>query len=111
MAFRDSEAEAEEKYWNPKEIGDSIEGNLFAWLKDQYGNKIAVFDCVDEDGNEVKFILPSHKNLRRFYKGWKIGDYIRVELVDLQSVINQQYKKRIYKALIDDDRFREYNEE
>ena len=103
MAFRDSKAE--EQYWNPKEIGENIEGNLFFWLKDQYGNKVAVFDSVDKDGNTIKTILPSHKNLRRYYNDWNIGDYIRVELVDIKKLSNQHYMK-IYNVQIDDEQYK-----
>lgn len=111
MSFKDVEGDAEEQYWNPEEIGESVEGNLCTWLKDQYGNQIGVLDSTDEEGNDIKIILPSHKNLRRFYKRLNIGDYILVKLVDLKPIKRSKHKKRIYKVLVDDDQFVDYDEE
>lgn len=111
MSLKDVEGDAEEQYWNPKEIGESVEGNLCAWLKDQYGNKIGVLESTDDEGNEVKLILPSHKDLRRFYKRLNIGDYILVKLVGLKPIKKSKHKKRLYKVFVDDDKYVDYDDE
>ena len=79
-------------------------------LGGDYTYKI-VAHIQDEEGNDIKIILPSHKNLRRFYKRLNIGDYILVKLVDLKPIKRSKHKKRIYKVLVDDDQFVDYDEE
>lgn len=110
MVFEEIEKEAEEQYWNPTEVGESIEGNICAWIKDQRGHKVAVIDTVDDEGNDIKCIFPSHVDMRRWYKNLKIGDYIRAEVVKLKPIKKSNHKKRIYNVQVDPEQFVEYDE-
>lgn len=110
MAFEEIEKEAEEQYWNPTEVGESIEGNICAWIKDQRGFKVAVIDTTDDEGNDIKCIFPSHVDLRRCYKDLQIGDFIHAEVIKLRPIKNSKHKKRIYSMQVDPDKFVEYEE-
>ena len=41
MAFEEVELGPAEvgEYWNPEEVGDSVEGNIYEFTNDNYGNK------------------------------------------------------------------------
>lgn len=114
MAFEDVEAEEViGKYWNPEKVGDNIEGNVFEIVKDQYGNDRIVLDMGDdENGNIMTSQLPGHASLQRFVKNINIGDYIRVELVDIIPAKEEgRYDAKIYKVQKDPDRAQDYEEE
>ena len=116
MAFIDIEPEEDNsgfsKYPQFKEVGDNIEGNLYEFDKDQWGNKRMVLDCgEDEDGELLLAYLPSHTHLANFYKKVAIGDYLKVELAKLiPPKEDQEYPTRIYKVQVDPDRHVEYDE-
>jgi len=115
MAFEDVE-EAMDKYWNPENIGDNIEGNVYEIVKDNWDNKRIVLDMGDdEEGNLMTTTLPGHAQLQRFVPKLQIGDYIRVELVKLIDPTPEQLEadpKRkptmIYKVQKDPDRAQAY---
>ncbi len=117
MAFEDVEP-AVDKYWNPEQKGDSVEGNLYKIIKDQWGNDRMVLDLGDdEDGHLIETILPAHAQLLSFIPKLSIGDYIRVELHDLIQPTPEQLEAdptrkatRIYKVQKDPDRAIDYDE-
>lgn len=65
MAFVEIEPEAETegytKYPKFEKVGDNIEGNLYEFDTDGYGNKRMVLEVgEDEDGEPLYSYLPSH---------------------------------------------------
>lgn len=115
MAFKEIEPEEEENYHEKyprfENIGDHVEGNLYEWDKDGWGNKRIVLEVgEDEEGEPILQYLPTHTHLRRFYNRIHIGDYIRVELKKLIEKDNQEYPTRIYKLQVDPDRKVEYGD-
>ena len=117
MAFREVEKGPEEigAYWKPTQIGDVVEGNIYEFAESMYNNKkqvqINLYLGQDENDEPIMTLLPSHADLKRAYVNLKVGDYIRVEVVDkIEPKGNSQYPKFIYKVLVDDDRFVEWDE-
>lgn len=118
MAFEDVE-EAIDKYWNPENVGDNVEGNVYEIRKDNWNNDRVVLDLGDdEDGNVITTTLPSHAHLRRFIPKLEIGDYIRVTLHKLIEPTPEQLEDdpnrsatRIYKVQKDPDRKIDYDVE
>ena len=108
MAFKPVEKGPEEygRYWNADEIGTAIEGNIYKFVTDDYGNKrIDLYLGEDEDDSAILCMLPAHADLKRHYVNLERGDYIRVELVELIPPKKEGgYPKRIYKVLVDDER-------
>lgn len=81
MAFEDV-PEAIDKYWNPEEIGDNVEGNVYSIEKDKWQNDRIVLDLGDDDNGELMTTtLPGHAHLQKFVPRLEVGDYIRVELI------------------------------
>ena len=117
MAFIDIEPEEEEngydKYPSFEKVGDSVEGNLYEFDKDQWNNKRMVLEVgEDEDGEPLLAYLPSHAHLKRFYKKVKIGDFLHVELTKLiPPKEDQEYPTRIYKIQVDPERHVEYDDD
>ena len=119
MAFEDVEETIVDKYWNPEEIGEDIEGNVYEIVKDKWNNKRIVLDLGDdEEGNIIKTTLPSHAQLARFIPNLMIGDYIRVEIIKLIPPTEEELEKdpkrkdtRIYKVQKDPDQAIDYNAE
>ena len=112
MAFKEVEKGPEEhgRYWNPEEVGDAIEGNIYDFVTDDYNNKrIDLYLGEDENGETKMCMLPAHADLKRVYANLERGDYIRVELIKL--IPTKNHPKRIYKVLVDDDRKVEWPEE
>lgn len=115
MAFEDVE-EAMDKYWNPENIGDDIEGNFYEVVKDKWGNKRIVLDMGDdEEGHLMTTMLPSHSQLQRFIPKLEIGDYIRVELAKIIEPTPEQLEEdpkrkpaMIYKVQKDPERAIDY---
>lgn len=105
MAFEEVEKGPEEfgRYWNPEEVGEQIEGNIFDFVTDAYGNKrIDLYMGEDEDGEPIMCMLPAHADLKRYYVNLERGDMIQVTLVKLiEPKGKSQYPKRIYKLLKD----------
>ena len=101
------------KYPKFEKVGDAIEGNLYEFDKDQWGNKRMVLDCGEDEDGELKLAyLPSHTHLTNFYKKVAIGDYLRVELAKLiPPKEDQEYPTRIYKVQVDPERHVEYDED
>lgn len=109
MAWEEVQESNEEKigkYWNPTQIGEKVEGNIYDFVDDDYGNK-RIELCIgqDEYGEAITTILPAHAHLRKFYKNIAEGDYI---LVELKEVIppreGQQYPTKKYKLMKDPER-------
>lgn len=115
MAFKEVEKGPEEvgRYWNPEEVGDAIEGNIYKFVIDDFGNKrIDLYLGEDEDEEPIMCMLPAHADLKRVYVNLNRGDYIRVELTKLiEPRGKSKYPKRIYKVLVDEDRKVEWPEE
>ena len=108
MAFEEVEKGPEEigRYWNPEEVGAVVEGNIYKFVTDDYGNKrIDLYLGQDEDDEAILTMLPQHADLKRVYVSLERGDYIRVELIKLIPPKKEDgYPKRIYKVLKDPDR-------
>ena len=119
MAFVDVEAATVDKYWNPEEVKEAIEGNVYEIQKDNWGNKRIVLDLGDdEEGNMMKTTLPAHAHLQSFIPNLKIGDYIRVELKELVDPAPEQLEKdparkptRKYRVQKDPDKALEYEKQ
>ena len=115
MAFEEVEKGPEEhgRYWNPEEIGDQIEGNIYKFVTDDYGNKrIDLYLGVDEEDEPIMCMLPAHADLKRYYVNLERGDMIKVTLVKLiEPKGKSQYPKRIYKLLKDDSQKVEWPKE
>ena len=108
MAFEEVEKGPEQygRYWNPEEVGDAVEGNIYKFVTDDYGNKrIDLYLGQDEDDEAMLTMLPAHADLKRVYVNLERGDYIRVELTKLIPPRKENgYPKRIYKVLKDSER-------
>lgn len=115
MAFREVEKGPEEvgRYWNADNVGDVVEGNIYKFVQDDYGNtRIDLYLGQDENDQPILTMLRAHADLKRHYVNLNRGDYIRVELTKLIPPKKENgYPKRIYKVLIDDDRKVEWPEE
>jgi hypothetical protein len=118
MAFREVEKGPEEigAYWKPTQVGDAVEGNIYEFAESMYNNRkqvqINLYLGEDENGEPIMTLLPSHADLKRAYVNLKVGDYIRVEVVNkIEPTGNSQYPKFIYKVLVDDDKFVEWDSE
>ena len=116
MAFREVEKGPEEigAYWKPEKVGDFVEGNIYEFAESTYeGRKqvqINLYLGEDEKGEPIMTLLPSHADLKRAYVNLQVGDYIRVEVVEkIEPRGKSQYPKFIYKVLVDDDRFVEWD--
>lgn len=109
MAFKKIAPEAgNEKYWNPKMIGEEIEGNICDEEPDKYGNIRIVLDRgTNKEGNVIKTTLPAHYNIKQYYSKIDKGDYIRVTLTDIKESKNGN-PVNIYSIEVDPDRFKEY---
>ena len=108
MAWKEIEPEETQldKYPKFEKVGDYVEGNLYEFDKDGYGNKRMVIEIgEDEEGELILQYLPTHRHLQNFYKKVAIGDYLHVELVKLiPPKEDQEYPTRIYKVKVDPDR-------
>ena len=115
MAFEEVEKGPEEvgRYWNADVVGDVVEGNIYKFVTDDYGNKrIDLYLGQDEDDQAILTMLPAHADLKRVYVNLERGDYIRVELIKLIPPKKEDgYPKRIYKVLKDPERKVEWPEE
>ena len=118
MAFIDVE-EVVDKYWNPKNVGDFVEGNVYDITKDQWNKKRIELDLGDdESSNMISTILPAHAQLQRFIPNLEIGDFIRVTLVELKDPTEKQLEEDpnrkptfIYKVQKDPDQSVDYGDE
>ena len=93
-------------YWEFKEVGAHVEGNVYDFEEDRYGNqRIVLFIKDDENGEPITTILPGHANLVRFNKKLELGDYIRVELKEIiPPKGDKKYPFNIYKVMKDPDK-------
>lgn len=111
MAFREVEKGPEEigAYWKPTQVGDVVEGNIYEFAEGEFNGRktvqINLYLGEDETGEPAMTLLPAHADLKRAYVNLKVGDFIRVEVVDKIQTENMNYPKWIYKVLVDDDRF------
>lgn len=113
MAFKEIEPEQSiGKYWKPQKVGDCIEGNIIAFSIDDYEKKrIELYLGQDEQGEMITTTLPSHANLLSFIPKLKVGDYVHVELKKIiPPKEGHEYGTNIYKVLVDDDQFVEFEE-
>ena len=113
MAFKDVEIGEEpfSLYWKPSTKGEHIEGNIYDFEDDQYGNKQILLYRGEENGDMLITTLPSHRNLMRYYSNLEIGDYVRITVTDVREPTREgQYAINIYKVEKDDDRFLEFDE-
>ena len=81
MEFKTLVPEADNtRFWKPKEEGEWIQGRVQEYILDGFNNHQIVLDrgIDDETGEKIETVLPSHKNLRRYYSLIKIGDIIKV---------------------------------
>ena len=85
MQFKKLIPEAENgKHWKPTEVGEWIQGRVKEYITDGFGNKqILLSRGFDEYGDEILTTIPTHKGLMRYYSLIKIGDYIKVTLIDI----------------------------
>ena len=108
MAFEEVEKGPEEigRYWNADQVGDVVEGNIYKFVTDDYGNKrIDLYLGQDEDDEAILTMLPAHADLKRVYVNLERGDYIRVEVIELIPPKKEGgHPKRIYKVLKDPDK-------
>ena len=118
MAFREVEKGPEEigAFWKPEQIGDAVEGNIFEFAESMFNGRkqvqINLYLGEDENGDAQMTLLPSHADLKRAYVNLKVGDYIRVEVIDkIEPRGKSKYPKFIYEVLVDDDRFVTWPEE
>lgn len=115
MAFEEIEKGPEEhgRYWNPEEVGDKIEGNIYDFVTDDYGNKrIDLYLGTDENDEPIMCMLPAHADLKRYYVNLERGDMIQVTLVKLiEPKGKSKYPKRLYKVLVDSERKVEWPED
>ena len=114
MAWQKIEPEEDgfEKYPKFNKEGDFVEGNLYEYDTDGYGNKRMVLEVgEDEDGEPLLQYLPSHAHLQKFYKGVSIGDFLHVELVKLIEPEKEgDYPIRKYAVKADPERKVEYDD-
>ena len=116
MAFKTLEKGGEEltnPYPRFDEIGDYVEGNICAFIVDDYGNKrIELYKGEDADGEIKTQVLPALADLRKYYSQLKVGDYIRVEFVKVIPSNNENYSdKKLFKVQVDASRFLEFEGE
>lgn len=112
MSFIDLEFEVESnvKYWKGDEVGEFLEGNICKEITDGYGNRQLVVDRgEDEYGNPIYTALPTNASIRRYYKNLMIGDYVRVEFVDIKEPYSEgMYPQKIFRVQKNPDKFKEY---
>ena len=116
MVLREVEKGPEEigAYWKPTQVGDTVEGNIFEFAESTYNGKkqvqINLYLGTDENDEPIMTLLPSHADLKRTYVNLKVGDYIVVKVIDkIEPTGKSQYPKFIYKVLVDDDKFVEWD--
>ena len=115
MAFEKVEKgpKAPGRYWSPEELNEEIEGNIFDFVKDDYGNKrIDLYLGEDMDGEPIMSMLPAHADLKRHYVNLERGDYILVKVVKIIPPKKEDgYPKLEYEILRDPQRKVEWPEE
>jgi hypothetical protein len=81
------------KFWKPEEEGEWIQGKVQEYILDGFGNHQILLDRgIDEDtGEKIETVLPSHKNLRRYYSQIQIGDIIKVTVKKIIPPKNEGY--------------------
>jgi len=113
MAFRKVEKGPEEigAFWKPEQVGDAVEGNIYKFKESMFnGKKQVQIELYLENGETT--LLPSHADLKRTYVNLKVGDYIRVEVIDkIEPTGKSKWPKFIYEVLVDDDRFVEWEDD
>lgn len=113
MAFKEIEPEqTTSRYWKPQKVGDNVEGNILAFNTDRFENRrIELYLGQDAEGEMITTTLPAHANLNSFIPKLKVGDYVRVELKKIiPPKEGHEYGTNIYKVLVDEDQFVEFEE-
>ena len=95
-------------YWNPEEIGETLEGKIKdiydSIYQDEEGNKknlgkVLLIEDADGENWETK----PHVDLREYIPQLEVGDYVIIELVDMIEPRNPGgYPKKIYGVGVDD---------
>lgn len=116
MAFKTLEKGASElgnMYPRFDEIGDYVEGNICAFVDDDYGNKrIEIYKGEYDDGEIKTQLLPAYADLKKYYSQLKVGDYVRIEFIKSIPSNNENYSdKKIFKVQVDASRFLEFEGE
>ncbi|MBR0059348.1 MAG: hypothetical protein IJP99_08475 [Methanobrevibacter sp.] len=114
MAWKEVEKGPEEigRYWKPEKKGDCIEGNIYKFVDGDYGKQIDLYRGMTEDGEYDLCQLPAHADLKRTYRDLEVGDYIRVEVVEVKEPQGKaKYGKIIYKVLKDEDKALSFDED
>ena len=116
MAFKEVEKGPEEvgRYWKPEKKGDSIEGNIYAFVDGEYGKQIDLYRGMTEDDEYDLCQLPAHADLKRTYVNLEVGDFIRVEVAEVKERTDRKgnkYSVLIYKVLKDEDRALSFDED
>ena len=94
------------RYWQPEEVGEEIEGNIFTFEKDDFGNlRIDLYLGTDLDDEPIMSMLPAHADLKRYYSDLNRGDYILVKVVKVTPPRKEGgYPKIEYDVARDPDR-------
>lgn len=93
-------------YWNPEEIGETLEGKVISIYDSIYDDgeekknqgKVMLIEDADGDKWETK----PHVDLREYIPQIQIGNYVVLELIKLKENPNGGYPKKIYSVGIDD---------
>lgn len=95
-------------YWNPEEIGETLEGTIKgiydSIFQDDEGNKKNLGKVMlIEDANGDKWETKPHVDLREYIPQLQEGDYVVIELVNMEEPRNPGgYPKKIYSVGIED---------
>ena len=95
-------------YWNPEEIGETLEGKIKdiydSIYQDEEGNKKNLGKVMlIEDADGEKWETKPHVDLREYIPQLKAGDYVVIELIDMIEPRNVGgYPKKIYSVGVDD---------
>jgi hypothetical protein len=90
-----------DQWWSPKEINQTIAGNVKEIITGQYGEQILLdLYSENEDLNGYEIELPAHKDLQNKTKSVEVGDFIVVSLIKIIPSNNPDYNdKKVYKVV------------
>ena len=96
-------------YWNPEEIGETLEGEIIdiydSIYTDEKGfeknqGKVLLINTPDDEKWETK----PHVDLREYIPQLQVGDYVVITLTGLEEPQNPtSYPKKIYTVGISDE--------
>lgn len=89
-------------FWKPEMVGENLEGWVTGYADDDFGNKR--MELKDTDGD--LYWLPAHKGIKKYYNKVRKGDYIKVEV---ENIDDESYDYPIisYGIYVDPDNFDE----